>query len=284
MQFIKIAEFTSDTDTSPVTQALDHGGIGYKLTEDQGMQVLWVDADAPLGDVVSIVRAAAEDIEHRMEATGVRPAPSIGLQFHRTPVMMIALVLSILGALLVSFQFPLLHWFTFQDFRLLSPSEIEFRPLADSLALGQYWRLITPIFIHFGVFHIAFNGLWLWEFGRRIETLAGSFHFLMLMLVIAVVSNYCQYLWDGPSLFGGMSGVLYGLLGYIWIRNLIAPSASLRLPRGIIGFMLVWLAVCMSGAITFLFGAGIANAAHVSGLLAGMCLGAVFGILSRSAH
>jgi GlpG protein len=283
MQFIKIAEFTPETDTSPVTQALQNNDIIFKLVEENGMQVLWVDANAHVGDVVSIVRAAAEDIEHRMEATGVRPAPNLGLQFHRTPVMMIALMLSIAGALLVSFQFPLLHWFTFQDFRLISSTEIEFSPLAESLALGQYWRLFTPMFIHFGVFHIAFNGLWLWEFGRRIETLTGSFHFLMLMLVIGLISNYCQYLWDGPSLFGGMSGVLYGLLGYIWIRNLIAPSPSLRLPKGIIGFMLIWLAVCMSGAITFLFGAGIANAAHVSGLLAGMALGAVFGMVNRSA-
>ncbi len=97
---------------------------------------------------------------------------------------------------------------------------------------------IAPIFIHFGVFHIVFNGLWLWEFGRRIESLAGSLHFLLLVLVTGLVSNGAQYWWSGPSLFGGMSGVIFGLLGYLWIRNLVAPHPGLALPRGIVPLLI----------------------------------------------
>ena len=146
----------------------------------------------------------------------------------------------------------------------------------------QYWRFITPVFLHFGIFHLAFNGLWIWELGRRIETGIGSLHLLGIILVSAVASNFGQYLWAGPSLFGGMSGVLYALLGYLWIRNLIAPNPILSLPKGIIGFMLAWLVFCMTGLVNLVMSGNIANAAHASGLLVGMLVGAVFGVSEKA--
>jgi GlpG protein len=133
--------------------------------------------------------------------------------------------------------------------------------------------LVTPVFLHFGIFHLAFNCLWLWELGRRIETLAGSLHMLMIVLLMAIASNLGQYLWSGPALFGGMSGVVYGLLGYIWIRNRVSPRPILSLPGGLLGFMLIWLLAGMSGFMELLMGVNIANAAHAIGLISGMVLG-----------
>jgi rhomboid protease GlpG len=282
-QFVKLAEFPPDADLAPITAVLQQAAVEHRILPENGVQVLYVDAEARLDEVVALVRKAMAELETRQRLPGVPSMPGLGQQFRATPVMMICLALSVLGAMLVNWRFDWLHWFTYQDFRLQSPTQIGFSSLDDALASGQWWRLITPIFVHFGIFHIAFNGLWLWEFGRRIESLTGSVHFLLLVLAIALVSNYSQYVWSGPSLFGGMSGVLYGLLGYIWIRNMVSPSAELCLPKGIVGFMLIWLAVCMTGAIGFLFGAGIANAAHVSGLVSGILLGALFGFLNRPA-
>ena len=69
-----------------------------------------------------------------------------------------------------------------------------------------------------------------------------------------------------------MSGVVYGLLGFCWIHNLLLPDRWLEVPRGIIAFMLVWLVFCMV-APTELLGIGsIANAAHLAGLLLGCAL------------
>lgn len=280
MEFVRLAEFPADLDVRPIAAALASQGIAHQFREEEGVNALYVDADAHVGDVIERVKAALATIEHQQEETGVRPAASLSLQFQRTPAMMILLLLSLLGAMIPHWQFNLLHWLTFQDFELLSPTKIVFASLENTLENGEYWRLITPIFIHFGIFHIAFNGLWLWEFGRRIETLTGSGHFLQVVLVSGLVSNFCQYYWSGPSLFGGMSGVLYALLGYIWIRNKIAPSPSLRLPKGIIGFMLAWLFICMTGIVDLLFQGSIANAAHAGGLITGMILGAIFGLLN----
>lgn len=147
------------------------------------------------------------------------------------------------------------------------------------IAEGELWRLITPIFVHFGLMHLVFNGLWLSLLGGRIELLLGPIHLLLLVVVSAVISNMGQFIWTGSVAFGGMSGVIYALLGYIWIRNLLAPHPILALPKELIGFMLVWLLFCMTGILDFLLGVGIANAAHFSGLIVGMLLGFAFGLV-----
>ena len=147
------------------------------------------------------------------------------------------------------------------------------------IAEAELWRLVNPIFVHFGLMHFVFNGLWLSLLGGRIETLLGPVHLLLLVLVSAVISNMAQFVWTGSVAFGGMSGVIYALLGYIWIRNLLAPHPILALPKELIGFMLFWLLFCMTGVLGFLLGVGIANAAHFGGLIVGMLLGLIFGLV-----
>lgn len=147
------------------------------------------------------------------------------------------------------------------------------------IAEGELWRLVTPIFVHFGLMHFVFNGLWLSLLGGRIEMLLGPVHLLLLVLVSAVISNMAQFVWTGSVAFGGMSGVIYALLGYIWIRNLLSPHPMLALPKELIGFMLFWLLFCMTGVLDFLLGVGIANAAHFGGLIVGMLLGLIFGFV-----
>ena len=145
----------------------------------------------------------------------------------------------------------------------------------------QYWRLITPAFLHFGWLHITFNMLWLWELGSRVERATGSFNVLGLFVVIALVSNVSQYQFGGPGLFGGMSGVVYGLLGFSWVAPLLQPGWAIQPPRAIMLFMVGWLLLCLFGVVEVLGFGAIANAAHVGGLLCGAALGAVFGGLSR---
>ena len=172
------------------------------------------------------------------------------------------------------FLASLLGWFVGSYFYPI-PRMLVFGGIAE----GELWRLVTPIFVHFGLMHFVFNGLWLSLLGGRIEALLGPLHLLLLVLVSAVVSNMGQFVWTGSVAFGGMSGVIYALLGYIWIRNLLAPHPILALPNELIGFMLVWLLFCMTDVLDFLLGVGIANAAHFSGLIVGMLLGLIFGLV-----
>ncbi len=75
--------------------------------------------------------------------------------------------------------------------------------------------------------------------------------------------------------------MLYGLLGYCWLYQLIAPNVHFALPKGVVIMMLVWLALCMSGLVSMLGFGAIANAAHVSGLLVGCLFGSIAGALQR---
>jgi GlpG protein len=105
---------------------------------------------------------------------------------------------------------------------------------------------------------------------------------LLLFLVIALVSNVAQFVFGGPSLFGGMSGVVYGLLGFSWVGPMLQPRWAIRPAPGIMLFMVGWLVACIFGIVEVLGFGAIANAAHVGGLLSGAVLGAAFGLLSRA--
>lgn len=132
---------------------------------------------------------------------------------------------------------------------------------------GQIWRLITPIFIHFGFLHLLFNMLWLKDLGSMIELRQSGRVLLLQVLTIGMLSNVAQYFVSGPT-FGGMSGVVYGLLGYIWIRGKRDPSSGLFLHKTIVVWMLVWFALCWTGLVGH-----VANTAHTVGLLVGILWG-----------
>lgn len=133
---------------------------------------------------------------------------------------------------------------------------------------GEIWRLITPIFIHFGLAHIVFNLFCLRDFGSMIEARQSSLHLLILTLVFAICSNLGEVYFGHTPNFGGMSGVLYGLFGYIWIRGKFDPGSGLYLHPYTVIIMIVWFFACY----TRLFG-DIANTAHAVGLGMGMAWG-----------
>ena len=135
---------------------------------------------------------------------------------------------------------------------------------------GQIWRLFTPIIIHFGLLHIVFNMLWLFDLGNAVEQRQGFGRLTLLILSIAAISNLAQYFWDGP-IFGGMSGVVYGLLGYVWIQGKLNPNAGIGLHQQIVVMMLIWFVLCWTGLL-----GNIANMAHTVGLLMGIVFGWMF--------
>lgn len=152
----------------------------------------------------------------------------------------------------------------------ISTAENPAAGLFPEVRAGEVWRLFTPVLIHFGVAHLLFNMLWLFQLGSMIEGLQGRLRLVLLVLVIAVVSNVTQYLAHGPA-FGGMSGVVYGLFGYVWMKGRFDPASGLFMDRRTVILMIVWFIVCSTGWI-----GPIANYAHGAGLI----LGAVWGWLS----
>jgi GlpG protein len=191
----------------------------------------------------------------------VRTADQI---FKRSDTAPLTLVL--IGASVVVTLFTGLN-VSFASVRWLLISDVDFGFLPE-VRSGEVWRLITPIFIHFGLQHLLFNMWVLYDLGRMIEMLQGTKRLALLVVVIGVGSNVGQYLIGGPS-FGGMSGVLYGMVGYIWMRSLCDPGSGLTLSPMMIGIMLVWFFLCLFKIIP-----NVANGTHAVGLIMGMIWGA----------
>ncbi|AZC37252.1 rhomboid family intramembrane serine protease [Pseudomonas chlororaphis] len=285
MSAVAVLRLPLNVDLSGFVKLLQRMQVPHRVSEEAGEQVLWV-PDAISEDVRSLYeRFPAGDPEQQLdipEAGAAMRRPGFVEQLRRSPATALILLLSLIVAALTLLgeNLDTLRWLTFLEFRVAG-DYIQFTPLADSLAAGQWWRLVTPMLIHFGFLHIAMNGMWYWELGRRIEQRQGSINLLGLTLLFSLVSNYAQYLFSGPSLFGGLSGVLYGLLGHCWIYQLLSPNPAYRLPRGVLAMMLVWLLICMSGLISVIGFGEIANAAHVGGLLVGCLTGLLGGLYSR---
>lgn len=265
-----------DEDLFLFSQFLWQHNINHQVNERDGKQCVYLADAKQLNFTLSVYQAfkagalqfsKGEKLVVEKKTRGPLPYLSILL-----------VVLSVLGGVLVAFD-PLgkiYHLFTFQDF-FISHGRLSFsHALKDFDGNVQLWRAFTPALLHFSVLHTVFNSLWVFELGRRIEFALGRFNLFMLVMLLAIGSNLLQFLSSPNVRFGGMSGVIYGLLGFCFLANKLRPHAQLELPVGILIFMLIWLALGFSGLFG-LFGVGIANWAHLSGLIFGLLL--AFGVV-----
>jgi GlpG protein len=131
---------------------------------------------------------------------------------------------------------------------------------------GEFWRVVSPIFLHVNVMHLTFNMIMIYQLGQLIESRLGSAKFLSMVLVIAAISNFAEFLFHTP-LFGGMSGVNYGLFGYCWIKGRIEPEGGFALNPQAVTMMLVWFVLCVVGVIP-----NVANWVHGAGLATGIIM------------
>ena len=148
---------------------------------------------------------------------------------------------------------------------------------------NQWWRLITPMFIHFSFAHLAFNCLWMYILGEKIERVDGSFIFFLIVICSSVFSNFLQFYWTDSSLFGGLSGVIYGLIGYCMIMEMDSDYDRYELPTALYLFMIIWLILGFIGLLD-LFGFGsVANFAHLGGLVSGVIFAMICKMTSKRA-
>jgi GlpG protein len=150
---------------------------------------------------------------------------------------------------------------------------LQFYPkLSLDAFITEPWRIIGPAFFHFSLLHIVFNTMWWWQLGGSIEKELGKGTLINLLLVSAVLSNLGQFVVSGAN-FGGLSGVVYALVGFVWWYGYLAPEKGLSLSKPIIGFLLFWLVLGFLDILPV----NVANTAHLLGLISG-CLLAVYSV------
>lgn len=138
---------------------------------------------------------------------------------------------------------------------------------ADSAQYFQLWRWFSHALLHFSLLHLVFNLLWWWYIGGAVEKRLGSGKLFVIALISALLSGWMQAHFSGVW-FGGLSGVVYALMGYAWLRGERDPESGIFLERGLMAFAILWLIIGYFGA----FGLAIANAAHVTGLAVGLAM------------
>jgi len=146
-------------------------------------------------------------------------------------------------------------------------------PPASDVWQGAYWGLITSVFVHRALWHLAFNVYWLWILGGWLEVTLGSVRYAVFFLLAALVSSAAQLSFSGITGIGA-SGVGYAIFGFVWIASRRYPQFREVLTPQTVQLFLYWLVGCM--VVTYLNLWQVGNAAHVSGLLFGAATAACF--------
>lgn len=260
-------------------------GFPHRITEEQGELILWVLDQEHISWVQQQYEAMlAGELSMPETAEKARYLPKLHGIWSQYPITISLIIFSLIGFVAPVLNFlPLVSWLSFQGFSI-SPSgtELLINNHATWLTLmqqGQWWRLFTPMFLHFSVMHLAFNMVLLWYFGSQLERRKGRLYFINLVLVMSVVSNCAQYL-ASDALFGGMSGVDYGLIAYCAVANFKHKRSVYIYPQGLFWFALVSMLLGFLGLFSLL-GLQLANWAHLAGFASGGLLAA---LIDRQKH
>jgi len=255
-----------EENLQPLSQYLWAINIAHRISEQAGQQVVWVASEADIEPVREAYQLYQQgplpDIEMQQHRVNV-PVPQGGLQLaleklRAVPCVSVMILVSFVATILL--ETAIGH----QVFELLRMGTLGF--IFES---GQLWRLVTPVFLHFDVMHLAFNMVLLWVFGRQLELHQKRGTLLVLLLFFAIIPNVAQNLLVGIR-FGGMSGLVYAVLGYCWLWNRLNPQPVFVFPGAMMGLMVGWLLLGFTDVLTWLGFPPMANIAHLGGLLTGL--------------
>lgn len=202
----------------------------------------------------------------------------------RTPVTSILIGVNVLVALLAILSAGTVPWSSITEAAVggstplhlvgaLVPRPTRFTDIAVTVAGvsgGEYWRLLTSMFLHFGLLHLLLNMYALFSIGPALELAFGRARYLALYLVAGLAGSVAVYLFAGDTLTAGASGAIFGLFGAM------VPLLR-RMRQSLVAIVPV---VLINLGITFAI-PGISIAGHLGGLAAGLILGTV---LSHGAH
>lgn len=237
------------------------------MPDASGQFSLWVLHDQHVDVAQAELQAFLQNpYDQKYQAASWDVADQKRPQFHYASPNLLSLIKAKAGAFTLFIMALCIAIFALQTF---GAGDAIFNALhfpAQARQQWQIWRWVSHALLHFSVMHIAFNLLWWWQFGGDLEQRLGSLKLIKLFIVSAIISGAGQYWVEGAN-FGGLSGVVYALAGYLWVLGQRAPQLGLSIPRSLMGFMLIWL--ILGFVQPFM---AIANTAHLAGLISGVIL------------
>jgi GlpG protein len=144
----------------------------------------------------------------------------------------------------------------------------------NAIQRGEWWRLFLPVFYHMGWLHLLFNLWWVHQLGSAIEYHFRSRYLLTQVIVFGVGGVLAEGFITHHSAMG-LSGVVYGLLGFVWVRGRLDPRSPIVPAQSTVVIMLLWMLLGFANVQP------MANWAHAGGLVLGMLWGAVSAGLAR---
>ncbi|MFT4765688.1 MAG: GlpG protein [Oleispira sp.] len=268
MDSILVFQASPDINLSPITERLWQANIPHRVVMNGNSQDLWV-ARAEDAEQVKIwveawqagqLSAKPDSLERTPWQVNVQ---QYLIQCSRFPITVIMLLL--VAGIFFSQQFGLFgleSWLL--EAVVWSGEKLDF----TSFWNNDIYRWFSPALIHLSFMHLLMNSFWWWVLAKEIEVHDGHIGLILLVLVLAVGSAFAQYLAVGPY-FAGLSGVVYGLMGWAWGRQSFKQTYY-QLPSWLFPFMIVTMVIMM-----MVDGAGMSlNIGHESHLA-----GAVIGVL-----
>jgi GlpG protein len=260
----RLANYLNSTGIEAEFRSQDHGGEVWIMDEDRLRRARAIAAEfaenpdaEKFTNIVFAPRPEAQEVKHIDVRTEIFSRPNAASMGKAT-----LLLITVCTALhLVTGQTP-----TGAIRLALYYSQYVGIGIPEIMS-GQVWRLVTPILLHGDFFHLLFNMIWLYQLGNQIEKIKGTLYFSVMVVVLAVLCNTAQFLSSGPA-FLGMSGVVYGLLGYIWMHTRYEAGTRFELSEQTVLFMIIWMAICLLNIIP-----SVANAQHVVGFIVGTIWG-----------
>jgi GlpG protein len=273
MSSILVFQASPDINLTPITERLWQAQIPHRVIMNNGSQDLWV-ARAEDAEQVKIwvQQWQAGELSAKPDATEKTPwqvsTQQKVIAFSRFPItviMMIALWLI----------------FAAQQIGLVVQVDWLLEPIlwaGEKLDFMSFWqndpyRWWSPALIHLSLMHIVMNSFWWWVLAKEIEINDGHVALIFLTLILALGAGYAQYLAVGPY-FAGLSGVTYGLMGWVWGRQYRYRSAPLpryQLPSWLFPFMMVSMVVIIMFDSAF-GGLNIGHESHIAGALLGVVM------------
>lgn len=272
IKWVEFRRFPLDRDMSEINAFLSSQNIAHIFTEEGTEQVLWLNGEKHVAFVDNFLDKyfRGEIQMRRNTSVDILRRPGFVEFAAGSPVTTVVLLLGFFGYLIGD---------------VLQSSAIfkylAYLPFSALWNNFEFWRLITPVFVHFSVSHYVLNAVWLIILGRNLETYLGPKHYIYVLLFSGVFGNVVQFSASYSNLFGGLSGVVYGLLGFFTVAKFLFQEKLLNIQTSLIVICLISMALGFLGVLDWMSSGGIANWAHLGGFIGGGLYATVYFLMYK---